>query len=269
MRQRFFSFALFGLAIVAAAVIHTPSAQAVTVIGGSTNNGNLDRTSAVEIVSGFFLPKPQIWQNVGTRAVTGPYEDEMSSEPWSGPAPTPVTTDGLLNGAPPNGCDGPDCGVFFKPFSGNLSTGDLATGHLYQDNPATPGVQYDLSGWAGAESNFSAFIPNSVTRAVFALDFFNGNTLLSSAELDLVAAGLGSAAAPFGYRQYTVSGIAPAGSTIVRARASMIDAYGNPAGGGQAFVVDDFALEAVPEPSTMCLAGLGAVLVALSRKRSR
>src|SRR6478736_3188118 len=94
----------------------TCAANAQIIIGGSVNNGNLDRTHAVEIVPGFFLPKPDVWQNIGFRTISGPYEDEMSSEPWAGPAPTPVTTDGNLNPPPPDGCGGPDCGVFLKPF---------------------------------------------------------------------------------------------------------------------------------------------------------
>ena len=107
-------------------------------------NGNLDKTVETEIVPGFFLPKPRFWENVGTRLFGGPYEAEMSSEPWVGPAPTPVTTDGTGQAAP-EGCGGTDCGVFFKPFSGNIANGP-ATGHLYQDVPATPGVRYSLSG---------------------------------------------------------------------------------------------------------------------------
>lgn len=65
----------------------------------------------------------------------------MSSESWAGPAPTPVTTDGNLNGPPPDGYGGPDGGVFFKAFSGGGANGS-ATGHLYQDVPATPGWTY-------------------------------------------------------------------------------------------------------------------------------
>ena len=61
-------------------------------------NGNLDQTYPQVIVDNappgagpedFFLPKPLGWVNEGTRAITGPYEDELSSEPWAGPAPTP------------------------------------------------------------------------------------------------------------------------------------------------------------------------------------
>lgn len=221
-------------------------------------NGNLDRTHAVEIVPGFLLPKPDHWVNEGFRTLTGPYEGEMSSEPWAGPAPTPVTTDGLLNPPPPEGFGGPDGGVFFKAFSGSVADG-AATGHLYQDVPATPGTQYILKGWAGAEANFLA-------GAEFAIEFFNGGgTLISGATLDLAAAGLFVPnGEPFNYKLYTVTATAPVGTSFVRARVSMIDGMPNPAGGGQAFVVDD--LELVPEPST----ALGMVLLgaaALVRRR--
>src|SRR5262245_8141109 len=145
------------------------------------SNGNLDRVHNVEIVPGFFLPKPDVWENVGTRAVTGPYEDEMSSEPWAGPAPTPVTADGFAT--PPgegHNADG-DWAVFFKPFTGNGTTGDFATGHLRQAVPGTPGTRYTLTGWAGAEPNF-------LGGAVFAIDFLDAgnNVLLGSDFLDLI-----------------------------------------------------------------------------------
>lgn len=247
------------LAILVATALTTSSADAQNLL----INGNLDGTVPVEIVPGFFLPKPVDWINEGTRAISGPYEDEMSSEPWAGPAPTPVTADG--SGLPaPDGCGGPDCGVFFKAFSGSAANG-AATGHLYQDNPATPGMTYTLTGWAGAEPNFLA-------GAQFALEFLDAGGIeipASGAELDLLAAGLltdnGQA---FDYKQYTLSATAPLGASWVRARASMIDGLANPAGGGQAFVVDDFELTAVPEPSTMGLA-LVSILMLVDRCRRR
>ncbi|MDZ4781443.1 MAG: PEP-CTERM sorting domain-containing protein [Planctomycetia bacterium] len=226
-------------------------------------NGNLDITQPVEIVPAFFLPKPASWVNEGSRSISGPYEDEMSSEPWAGPAPTPLTTDGS-GAASPNGCGGLDCAVFFKPFSGNTSDG-TATGHLYQDHAATPGVTYTLTGWAGAEPNF-------LGGGKFALDFLNaGGTKISAAELDLVAAGLFTDnGLAFDYKEFSVSAIAPDGTATVRARASMIDALSNPLGGGQAFVIDDFELTAVPEPSTAVLAIAGMVaVVAVSHRRRR
>jgi hypothetical protein len=202
-------------------------------------NGSLDETYQQEIVPGFFLPKPAGWVNEGFRAITGPYEDELSSEPWAGPAPTPDTNPG-------------DFGVFFKAFSGNTSDGP-ATANLFQDTAATPGLTYMLTGWAGAEANYLA------TRSLFAIDFLDlGNNVIGSTELDLVAAGLfvGNGQ-PFNYKAYTVMATAPANAVSVRARVSMIGGSGNPLGGGQAFVVDDFALVAVPEPTSIALVLMG------------
>lgn len=258
------------LLVIVLVIAAAQTANAVVVIGGSTRNGYLDKTVATEIVPGFFLPKPTIWQNDGFRTNTGAFEDEMSSEPWAGPAPTPVTTGGSASPPPPDGCGGADCGVFFKPFTGDVTTGNLATGHLYQDNPATPGLTYVLSGWAGAESNYSGLIPNTVTRSELAVEFLDAaNAVIGGSVLDLAAAGLGSAAGqPFGYQQFTVSAVAPANAAFVRSRVSMIDAYANPMGGGQAFVVDDFRLESVPEPGLISLAGLaGLSILGFARKR--
>lgn len=239
----------------------------LTFASGSTqasnllSNGNLDRVSNVEIAPGFFLPKPDVWANLGFRSTTGPYEDEMSSEPWAGPAPTPVTADGFSN-PPAEGhhLDG-DWAVFFKPFSG--TTTNLATGHLQQDVPGTAGDTYTLTGWAGCEPNF-------IGGAVFAVEFLNGGgTVIGGSVLDLAAVASPNGlfdpnGHPFNYKQYTVSGTAPAGTVSVRARASMIDAFANPAGGGQAYVIDDFVL--TPEPTAL----LGMVLLgaaAFARRR--
>lgn len=247
------------LAILVALTLASSSARAQNLL----TNGNLDRTQSVEIVPDFFLPKPADWVNEGFRVIGGPYEDEMSSEPWAGPAPTPVTTDGSGNPIP-DGCGGTDCAVFFKAFSGNVADG-AATGHLYQDNPATPGLIYTLTGWAGAEANF-------LSDAQLALEFLDGGGMeipLSGSELDLLAAGLlvnnGEA---FNYKQYSVTATAPAGASLVRARVSMLNGLPNPAGGGQAFVVDDFELTAVPEPSTMGLA-IVSLFVVIVRCRRR
>jgi hypothetical protein len=231
-------------------------------VAGAQNlllNGNLDVTYQQEIVPGFFLPKPNLWINEGSRTIAGPYEDEMSSEPWAGPAPTPVTTDGfnVTTGVDTND----DWAVFFKPFSGNATDG-LATGHLFQDVAGTPGLIYTLTGWAGAE-------PNALmTGAEFVLEFRDGGGgLISSVVLDLMPTLFVDNGEAFDYKFYSLSGTAPAGTAFVRSRASMLGAQSNPQGGGQAYVVDDFTLTAVPEPATMAVLGLGAA--ALLRRRRK
>jgi len=237
-------------------------AQAQVLIGGSINNGNLDRTHATEVVPGFFLPKPTGWTYQGSRSISGPFQDGLSSEPWAGPSPTPVTTDGNLNPPSPEGCGGPDCGVFYKPFTGNATDGST-TVHLFQDVPGSAGVTYRLTGWAGAEANF-------LGNGEFAIEFLNGaNTIIGGASLNLNVAGLfvpnGQS---FNYKEYSVLATAPAGTQTVRARTSMFEGSNNPMGGGQAFVVDDFSLVVVPEPSTVALISVGALgLFALARRR--
>jgi hypothetical protein len=239
---------LTGLALVASLFI-AGSVQAQELLV----NPNLDATVQQEIVPGFFLPWPASWTGEGSRVITGPYNDFMSSEPWSGPAPTPVTTGGV---------NSDDWGVFFKPFSGNTTTNGAATGHLYQDVAATPGARYTFSGWAGGEANFMG-------RAELALEFIDVNGLVIAGEgqtLDLVAAGLlTDNGLAFDYKKYTVSAVAPAAAIGVRGRVSMLDAIANPAGGGQAFVVDDFSL-VVPEPTSLATLALGGLV--LRRRRA-
>lgn len=224
-------------------------------------NGDLDRLYNQEIVTGFFLPKPHMWVNEGSRSIAGPYEDEMSSEPWAGPAPTPVTSNGF-NVTTGQATTDPDWGVFFKPFSGNATQG-LATGHLYQDVAATAGTIYRMTGWAGAEANAM------MQDAQFALEFRNAaGGLISSVTLSLMDQLYVANGQAFNYKMRTVQGTAPAGTATVRARASMIGAQNNPAGGGQAFVVDDFTLTVVPEPGTLTALAVGGIL-ALKRARRR
>lgn len=246
---------LMKCALLGAAVASAQPATAMNLL----TNGSLDATTASEIVPGFFLPKPTSWVNVGSRAITGPYNDSLSSEPWSGPAPTPVTAEG--SGLPgPDGCNGPDCGVFFKPFSGGGTNG-AATASLYQDVPATPGLTYTLTGWAGAESGAL------MTGANIQIEFFDAlSNAISSATFDLLPTLTVDNGEAFDYKKYAVSAVAPATAVTVRSSVSMIGAMANPAGGGQAFVVDDFSLTAVPEPTSLVIAA-GALLALAARRR--
>ena len=187
----------------------------ITVICSSASanllaNGHLDETYDQEIVPGFFLPKPYMWENVGTRAIGGPYEDELSSEPWAGPAPTPVTTNGFNHTT--GVADGQDWGVFFKPFTGTTTLG-AATGHLYQDTPGNAGWDYTLTGWAGAEAN--ALLGD----AVIALEFLDaGGLVIGGAQLSLLPTLFVVNGEPFNYKLYSLTATAPAGTVWVRSR---------------------------------------------------
>lgn len=222
-------------------------AWGTAVANAQLANGLLDTTS----ISSQVLATPTGWTVTASRAISGTFNDGASSE-------------GFANFLAPGGN-----GLFFKPFTGNATDGNV-TVHLFQDNPGTPGLQYSLTGYAGAEANYSGFIAASPTRSEFALEFLDaGSLVIGSSVLDLEAAGLGTPNAnPFGYAQYSLFATAPAGTASVRARASMIDAFNNPLGGGQAFVVDAFELTVVPEPGTFALVGVGLLgLWAIRRKR--
>jgi hypothetical protein len=183
----------------------------------------------------------------------------------------PAYLDGLASeGFADVGGDAGHYGVFFKAFTGNPpwdpTAGDVDA-HLYQDNPGTPGMKYILTGWAGAEDNWSGFVTPGA-NAILAIDFLAGAVPIGSAELDLEAAGLGDPANPgLNYEQFMVMAVAPAGTTTVRARASMLDGvfYQDP---GQAFVVDDFSLTCIPEPASVMLGLIGMLgVVGLARRR--
>ena len=239
------------LAIMSAFMLCAASANAQNLL----TNGTLDVTYQQEIAPGVFAPKPASWTNNGTRAISGAFEDELSSEPWAGPAPTPVTT---------GGAESNDWGVFFKPFQGTVADGAV-TAHLYQDVPATPGLRYNLSGWAGAQPNFLA------QGAEIALEFLDGggSVIPGGQIVNLMPTLIVDNGLEFDYKQYTASGVAPAAAVSVRSRASMLGGMANPAGGGQAYVVDDFVLTAVPEPATLGLLGLGFVGLAAMRRRRK
>ncbi len=213
-------------------------------------NGDLDKTFADPNPPN--LPKPQNWSASGHRPTAGDVNDMLSSESWAGPAPTPVTTDGA---------NGDDWGVFFKAFIG--TSDDPITSHLWQDVAGTAGNVYTLDGWAGGEANHLA------ESHWFSLIFLDANmTVIGSAGLQLDSTLLVDNGLTFRYKEYSVSATAPTGTAFVRSDVAMINGSNNPLGGGQAFVVDDFTLtsEAVPEPATMSVLGIGA-LVALARKR--
>jgi hypothetical protein len=209
------------------------------------SNGNLDVTA----IGPQTLPTPVGW---GVNAFTplGPFADGLSSETFA-------------NVLAPGGF-----GAFFKPFQGAVT--NKITVDLYQTVAATPGIDYTLTGWAGAGTSYIG-LTDSTVKSQFHITFLgsSSNTLLN-VTLDLAAAGLGSGAPTspatgFGYHPFTLSAVAPVGTVSVLVGATMINAYNNPLGGDQAFVVDSFTL--VPEPSAIGLAVLSVSLLAYRRRR--
>jgi hypothetical protein len=205
---------------------------------------------------------PVSWTALSSKSVSGAFNDGLDSE-------------GFANVLQAGGM-----GVFFKPFQGNLANpnatpplaANLVSASLSQDVAGTAGAKYTLTGWAGAEANYVGLSDPSV-KSQFVLQFLNGaNSVLGSSTLDLNTVGLGVSGlpAPFGYNTYSVSGTAPAGTVVVRSIAQMLNAYANPLGGGQAFVVDSFNLaKVVPEPASIVLGMIAAAgMFGLVRRRS-
>lgn len=176
-------------------------------------------------------PTPTGWTVEASKSVSGAHFDGCSSEPW-------------CNVQQPGGY-----GLFFKPFQG--SVGDEITVQFYQDNPATPGTKFTLSGYAAGEPGYSGFFTtnNPLPKTLFVIEFLNAaGTVLASNALDLIAAGLPSGG-PGSMTQFTTPQFtAPANTTTVRAGASMINTYST--SGGQSFFVDAFDLDSVAPPGS-------------------
>lgn len=164
--------------------------------------------------------------------------------------------------------DGGGFGLFFKAFVGNPPwdpTAGSVDASIYQDVAGTPNTLYKLTGWWGAEANFSG-LNTPGANVIFALDFYSGSgSLISSTSLDLEAAGLGGPDPGLNYEEFTVSAVSPAGTATVRARGSMLEGvfFQDP---GQALVTDQWSLVAVPEPNSVILGAI-ALMGLVSRRR--
>lgn len=246
------SLMLVAVAGLIASFAGLPSASAQNLL----LNGDLDSPGPGATIDN--------WSKDEFKTFSGDTTDLITLEPWIEIAP-------ITNGGGDN-----DLGGFLKAFQGNGSTGDLATLHLYQDVAGSEGLEYGLSGWLGAGANYSGLLtgdPRGDTKTELAIEFDNDNDRdngwISDAILDVKAAGLTSGAFPdFGAQQFSVSGVAPAGTTIVRARVSMIDAY-NTTNPDPALFIDDFSLQVIPEPSSVILGVLGMLGVGWAARRRK
>jgi hypothetical protein len=113
----------------------------LSFVAGATNvgaanillNAGLDQTGITTQNN----PAPISWTIDAFKTLSGTFSDGADSETW---------------------CDVGNTGgygLFLKPFQGDQPSGDLLTVYFYQDNPATPGTKFTLSGYAACEANYS------------------------------------------------------------------------------------------------------------------
>lgn len=209
--------ALAGASLLLLAAV--PSVGGVEVL----TNGTLDATSPTTQIN----PGPTGWVIEASKTDSGEFNDGADSEPWC------------------NVADEGGSGVFFKPFQGKVDTGDLLSVFLYQDNPATPGTKYTLSGYAAAEINYSGLQSTNqpAPQTLFIVEFLDGGgSVIASNSLDLIAVGLptGGPTSMTGFTMPEVT--APPNAATVRAGAGIFNVYST--SGQQSFFVDAFSLDA-------------------------
>ncbi len=198
-----------------------------------------------------------------------------------------------------------DWHMWFQPYNSNRTENAEAIAnnfaHLTQTVFGTPGLEYTMTGYALFENYFPGGVTNlnlanpdgtgtgapfddgplSPTDTFFALEFLDsgGTVLPGSVVKELKADGQTSDTI---WRQHTLVGIAPAGTTKVRVRASMINGVENPLPCPQcfqmSFFVDDFHLTAelpagsgataVPEPAAWLLGIIALAALSASCRRS-
>ena len=186
--------------------------------------------------------------------------------------------------------------MWFQPYYGTFAGADDNYAHLMQTVVGAPGLNYTMKGWAafepfyaGGRANLnqagtSATPPDdgppSPTDTFFALEFLDagGNVLAGSFEIELLAAGqpLTFEGGFLNWKEHTLSAVAPAGTTNVRVRVTMVNGVLNPDVDPQSFFVDAFELtaspgvgggSAVPEPASWCLVAIGCAAIGNSRRR--
>lgn len=179
------------------------------------------------------------WIVDAVKSVSGTFQDGGDSEPW-------------CNVSPPS--DPAGYGFFFKPFQGQVGPpADLINVNLYQDNPATPGTKFTLSGYPSGQANYCGyFTTNSPAPAtLFVIAFLDsGGNIIQSNFWDLIVGGMpntGPLVTP-DFQYVTTQVTAPPGTVTVRAGATMLNAYSTT--GQQSWFVDSFDLESVAPPGS-------------------
>ena len=221
---------LGALALCAAAAWGMASANANLLF-----NANLDDTS----LSTQLNPSPTGWTIDASKTISGTFFDGADSETWC------------------NVLDTGGYGLFFKPFQGDASAGDLLTVNFYQDNPATPNTKFTLSFYAAGEANYSGFFKTNspAPQTVAVVEFLDASgTPIITNQYDLVAAGLpnGGPGSMSSFQYTTPQVTAPANTATVRAGCSIINVYNT--GGAQSFFVDAFDLESTAPPGSPAIA---------------
>ncbi len=186
-----------------------------------------------------------------------------------------------------------DWHMWFQPYHGSFAELPEAldnVAHLTQIVDATAGMNYTMKGWALFEAHFPGGRTNlnlagssdtppddgplSPTDTFFALEFLDsGGAVLGLEEIELMADGQQNNTT---WMEHTLSAVAPAGTTNVRVRVSMLDGVRNPDVDPQSFLVDAFELtatagagsgSAVPEPASWCLGVFAIAAICTSRCR--
>ena len=146
----------------------------------------------------------------------------------------------------------------------------------------TPGAQYDFSAWSAWEPGYSGGLNNTSTVTFIKIEFLNGTDVIGTQMLNLKDAGqINDDAGGVEYddwRQFTVSGTAPALTTNVRVSLGATGMFDIALGISESAFFDEMSLietlpgagslAAVPEPASVVLLGIAVGLLSVGRRRT-